>query len=643
MARKKDQTTAQTISTDPAEQDDGQQTSPDSPSLFADIKKSLATKHKNRDLLISIPIWGWTGDGKTVALLASHYSLDVLKHGLSLALINNTYALQKMEAESEAYRGLNLVAAAATTKNRITPLIERFIEGGEWPPGTDEGSPYLFDLRTIFGTVGYLLMPDLRGGSYREGDEQAREVLRTAHACIILVRPEQFIAETSDGKRYRDAVIGQIQDSAALKIPTAVMITQADKYPDTGSAADTTHNHLTILLEQHDDFPNSISRVSVVGKKIENGQLPPITERVADSLLRPVAWILWQALQRPKNAIHSIVPSISLQPTEVTSATEARATAPELRAISEKSNAPGIVIAAASTAPRTASFIFLDNDGFIFETELSTSSNQDSRFSKSGQLTDFDIDTTNTQLQATVDSGNITLGQRVNANWIWHGPSGSQIQKTSLPAMLSAWASIGPGHIVGVDASGSGRLGSFRLSNGKWQLIDHVGGFLEQTPILTLGYLPRSMLVIAMNGKESEGVLLRSDGSFGDRVTSPVSLQYDSAPTHLNEVGMAASITTTNTLNATATEKTLSIPKAADGFDSLAVAKSSPIFSAVLKNMQLATAKFVSGNWAVTEAKYSPQLEEMPVSMQWSPDGRLLVATFGGGRWTSYRPFGLGA
>ncbi|GMT96685.1 hypothetical protein KH5H1_08040 [Corallococcus caeni] len=617
--------------------------SPDSENLFESIKASLTNKHKDKELLLNIPIWGWTGDGKTVALLTTHYFLDVFKHGLGLALVTNTSALQKMEAESAIYRGLNLAAAAATTKTRLTPLIERFIEGGEWPPGTDEGVPYLFDLRTILGTVGYLLMPDLRGGSFREGDEQAREVLRTAHACIILVRPDQLTAQTSDGKRYRDAVVGQVQDCAALGIPTSVMLTQSDKYPDANPAADEAHNRLSVLLSEHRTFPNSLSRVSVIGKATDSGALPPIGERNPESILRPMAWAVWQALKRPKEAIHASIPPLSLQSAELAGSLTANPVAAELRVVSEQSNAPGFVATASSTDHKSVSFTFIKATGDIFESEIPTAQNTEPRIQKRGKLVDFDIDPFEFEIQTKVHAGTITTGLRSNADWIWHGSRGGNISKASLPTTLTSWTPTGPGQIIGIDSSGSGRIGSFRLTNGKWQMVDHIGGFIDQTPVTELGYLPQTSLIVAMNGKHSEGVSLRGDGTFGDRIPAPLAFTYDTTQTTLNEAGMGVTISSTNILTAIAAGKIFTIPKVAGDIDSIAVASSAPVFSVVLPDMRLLTAKFMAGTWISTESAYSPLLEEMPTSMQWSPNGRILVATFEAERWTVYRPFGLGA
>lgn len=610
--------------------------------LFGQVRASLASRHLDRELVLSIPIWGWTGDGKTVALLTALYSLEVLKHGLGLALISNVSALQKMESESATYRGMNLVATAESGRERITPLFERFVEGGDWPPGTDEGVSYLFDLRTVRGTVGYLFMPDLRGGSYREVDSQAREVLRTAHAAIVLVNPEQFGAKTAEGKRYRDAVVGQIQESALLMIPTAVLITQSDKYLSAGSAADEAHKILTVMLEQHREFPNCIARVSIIGKPLDDqGRLPPVADRDPESLLRPIVWLLWQALLQPKEAIHSAIPPLSLQPNEVSDSTKGQVALPELRVGNKYSNATGFALTSTILDSRSIAFIFLNEQGTLFETIVSPSGDLEPRSSNAGHLVNFDSDPTG--IDGYLHSGMLSIGPRTAANWIWHGTKGSTLPRTSLPSTLATWVPTTGGFIVGIDSSGAGRLCSLRLTNGKWVQVDHIGEFIAQNKSTVVGYLPQRSTIIAMNGERVEAITFRADGCFGDRVSAPFSLRFDSEIARLNSIGVAVALKSTGQLAIATRDKPLEISAVVENTPvSFALASSAPVIAAILADHRLVAARVTASGLLLSEYSYSPILDDEPKSLCWSPDGRILVATFDAGEWCTYRPFGLG-
>ena len=186
------------------------------------------------------------GDGKTCALLTAVHFSDPAQHPLSFALITNTDELVSLESSSEDYKGLNLVGTAVSTTARLRGLAAHFIDGNDWPPGTDEPSPYILAIRNVTATLGYVLFPDLKGGSYRELDDAARNVLQRAHAAILLVNPETYNRKTTDGKRYRDEILSRLHEFSEAHVPVCVMITKADLYQGQHEAADETHSHLTM-------------------------------------------------------------------------------------------------------------------------------------------------------------------------------------------------------------------------------------------------------------------------------------------------------------------------------------------------------------------------------------------------------------
>src|SRR4051812_26913667 len=74
--------------------------------IHAKLAKRLSSRTADEKVLLNIPIWGWTGDGKTCALLTAIHYCEPIEHGIGLALVTDTTDLAGMEAETEQYRGL---------------------------------------------------------------------------------------------------------------------------------------------------------------------------------------------------------------------------------------------------------------------------------------------------------------------------------------------------------------------------------------------------------------------------------------------------------------------------------------------------------------------------------------------------------
>ena len=201
-------------------------------------------------------------------LTAIHYC-DPGQHPLGFALITNTNELATLEAQIEEYRGLNLPGTAVSTTERLRALSDTFIDENGWPPGTDEPSSYILAVRNIAETLGYVLFPDLKGGSYRELDEAARDVLQRAHAAALLINPETYQKRGTDGKRYRDEILATLQGFSEANVPVCLMITKADLYPGQDEAADRTFQQLSILVDQQHSLKSLLCRVSVLAKLLQ--------------------------------------------------------------------------------------------------------------------------------------------------------------------------------------------------------------------------------------------------------------------------------------------------------------------------------------------------------------------------------------
>jgi hypothetical protein len=366
----------------PPEQPKGTPSKPgiDDAFFLDNISQQLRQRNEpNEHLLVNIPIWGWTGDGKTCALLTAVHFCDPAQHPLSFAFISNTDELVSLESADEDYKGLNLVSTAIANTERLRGLAEGFIDGNDWPPGTDEPSSYILAVRNATATLGYVLFPDLKGGSYRELDEAARNVLERAHAAILLVNPETYQKKTTEGKRYRDEVLARLQDFGKAKVPVCVMITKADLYLGQDRAADETHAQLTILVDQQKSLESLVCRVSVIGSArspdddqfrgaADGKQIPSVADRHPESMVKAWIWIVAQALCRPVEDIRRRLPAVNIGRTGNRSVDLGFQTIPELRQIGDFSGSPGRVLCATSDSPHAKAFTFLSGEGELLET-----------------------------------------------------------------------------------------------------------------------------------------------------------------------------------------------------------------------------------------------------------------------------------
>lgn len=310
----------------------------DDPNFLTNIKDQLDRREADKNVLLNIPIWGWTGDGKTCALLTAIHFCEPAQHPLGFALVTNPDELVALENSTEEYKGLNLAGIALATTDRLRGLSELFIDGNDWPPGTDEPSAYILAVRSINSTLGYVLFPDIKGGSFRELDETAREVLRKAHAALLLVNPEMYEKKTTDGKRYRDEILARLQEFGEANVPVCVMITKADRYQDQNQAADATHKQLTVVVERQRELQALLCRVSVVGldQSLVEEKLPPAAERQPDHLLKAWIWLVSQALSRSTKEIRKLLPSVNIRAVGDRSAALTFHAIPELRNLSMK-------------------------------------------------------------------------------------------------------------------------------------------------------------------------------------------------------------------------------------------------------------------------------------------------------------------
>src|SRR5262245_59811118 len=90
------------------------------------IRARLDSIEDGSRTVICIPVWGWTGHGKTCALLTATQHAQVEKHGLTYAIVKDTRALEQLESTELKYKGLGLANAARVTREKVRELYELF-------------------------------------------------------------------------------------------------------------------------------------------------------------------------------------------------------------------------------------------------------------------------------------------------------------------------------------------------------------------------------------------------------------------------------------------------------------------------------------------------------------------------------------
>lgn len=637
MANRK--TVAQAANAQPQQQSEGISPKPnvDDPEFLNKINEQLRKRHEpSKDVLLNIPIWGWTGDGKTCALLTAIHFCDPTQHPLSFAYITNTDELFCLENSAEDYQGLNLVGTAASTTERLRGLAEHFIDGNDWPPGTDEPSSYILAIRNVTATLGYAIFPDLKGGSYRELDEAARSVLQRAHAAILLVNPGTYHQKTTDGKRYRDEILATLHQFSQADVPVCVMITKADLYQGQDQAADETHKQLTMLVDQQRSLQALVCRVSVIGpdKHKDGNPLPEAFERNPDTMVKAWIWVVAQALSRSVEDIRKLPPVVNLGRIGNQSIDLKFRSIPELRQIGDFSGSPGRVLCASNDDPRSKAFTFISETGELLETIIETGVQP--QFKAVGNVPDWD--------QATVRcyyiDGEFLIGRQSSCNFIWQGTKGGTLTKAPFPFEMASWVPVTPRRIVSIDSAG--RLHSIGYAGGRWTQTYFIETFISPTPFLTCGFVERSSNALVFNGETVEGVAVGADGQLGKRVAPGYAIKFDTPHAKTNCLGLCLALISSGVGRVSGPENAVEIgPVNPDAEEPIALASNASVCAAITPDSKIIAVSVVGAHATQTAASHSPQIDANPQSMVWAQDGDLLAVSFEDRTWRVYRPFGL--
>jgi hypothetical protein len=609
----------------------------DDPEFLNKITEQLGKRHEpTKHVLLNIPIWGWTGDGKTCALLTATHFCDPAQHPLSFALITNTDELLSLESSAEDYKGLNLVGTAVSTTERLRGLAERFIDSNDWPPGTDEPSSYILAIRNVTATLGYVLFPDLKGGSYRELDDAARNVLQRAHAAILLVNPETYHKKTTDGKRYRDEILATLHEFSQADVPVCVMITKADLYQGQDQAADETHKQLTILIDQQRSLQALLCRVSVIGpgRSQDGNPLPDAVDRHPDTMVKAWIWVVAQALCRPGDDIRQHLPLVNLGRIGNQSVDLKLRTIPELRQIGDFSGSPGRILCASNDDPRSKAFTFLSEKGELLETLFEAGVQP--QFKAVGNVPEWD----QADVRCYYIGGEFLIGRKSSCNFIWQGTKGGELMKAPFPFEMASWVPVTARRILSIDAAG--RLHSISYAGGRWSQTDFIETFISPTPYLTCAFVERSSHALVFNGETVEGVAVGADGQLGKRVAPGYTIKFDTPRASTNRLGLCLALSTSGAGRLSGPEKAVEIgPVKADAEEPIALAPDACVVAVITPDLHIVALSVVGAHAVQTATSHSPQIDANPESMVWAQDGDLLAVSFEDRTWRIYRPFGL--
>ena len=528
----------------------------DNPSSVSHVEP-LAGVEPRMDRIVTIPLWGHTGHGKTTALLAAHAHLDPLLDGVGLELVHEPDELL-LAIESDPSLGmLGLTEVASRTAECIGPQLATFTEDCKWPPGTDASQAYLFRITTLSGGMGFVYMPDFPGGSYKDSLDDARAVLRTSHACGIIVDPDEYMLSTA--RHYRSAVLQRVQACNSLGIPVAIMVSKADAAESGAtSAADQAQSRLALLAK---DNEVRIFRVSVlkdepipdqlISRGEERPDPIPMEDRDPAQLKQAIIWLLQSALSRPAAEIRKKQPKLHLRAIANAGAIDAKIVS-EMRIRSAHSIDPGVLVGArpASTngAPR---FVGLQPDGQLIEVAFSSGSEAMPRVEPAGSLQDFpqDLSSTNAsegdqegaseKVAVRISRSGVWAGAASGAQALWHGTLGDAVPKIQLPFQVQAWLPVGPGRVITLDSEG--RLHDLRLLGDTWKVEHYLPSVLEGPEPRILARLTSPNLIVALASETHCAIELKSDG-FGAKHHLDVMPKFQTRSVELSPSGIFATV-----------------------------------------------------------------------------------------------------
>jgi hypothetical protein len=618
--------------------DIAQSAAPVSPLKVEDVVERLGPLSNGTPSVISIPVWGWTGDGKTCALLAATQGARVENNGISFGLVKNTRELAELEKSVDGYVGLGLATTAIATAEKMRELYETFFTELSWPHGTETATPYLFEVISAKGTVGYAMFPDLRGGSYQDFDGTAIVAMESAHACILVVNASLYVDESPRANEYRNDVLRLLQASSRALVPVLVLLAKSDEYSNDSRALDDSRkklHQLSLGLGSN----TQIAQVSVLGEKglAESAEgLPPVAERDIDSLVGAWVSITVDALTRNRDELLKTIPRTNLQGAirhKRVGGTKVR----ELRPGRELSDSPGRICWGMSHETDHRFLFINEADGQLHEVSIdATFTNY--KFEGVVSLNDW-VDPAS-EVAVVVHSESVFVGPKEGATSIWKGTRGQGLARAPLPYPMASWWPVSGEVLVALDEHG--KLHSLRFTNDKWQAIDFVEGFVTPSEVMIVRCLEGGKHIVALNGTSVESVRVSGSGQFEDRVKFRISIVFDTNRVDLNAKGTAVAVNSAHELCVGQEKQAEPIPGVTESGIGFSIARSAPVLSWLGADDRLYAGLHKGEKVVSTPTHLSPVIEGTLTGMAWNPSGSLLVASYEGSRWGWLRTFGLG-
>lgn len=608
--------------------------------FYKETMEKLAAMTDDHHIFVNIPVWGYPGHGKTSAILTAIHYCKAHLHGIQLALVTDADDLMPAARHYPQFKANELRVAADTTREFLGDLMGRFFRDNQWPDATEQPAQYLLELQGISGTLGFLILPDLRGGSYEASDEIAKNALQNAHAMVLLVNPADYVSDTDDPRSmdYKKEVLRRIQRCARERIPTCVMITMADAYGANGDAADQTEKELTRLLEgQVQDFKeiSRLTRVSVIGSRGGGPvETPPVPKaRKPEALVDAWIWTLQKALAQPREALRKKPPEINLR-ADVRDPRIDAPVVPTLRLVASYESSPGVVLGSLNDDGDEAdTYLFQTPEGKLIEVRLGRDSSALEILREVMMPDVFDDD-----FVVRVVGSTLLVGKPSGATSLLYGARGQLLVRTSLPIALQSWVPVEGRRIVGI--SDDGAIHSLYLRGDTWEDTHHVQNLFPPTKIATCGFLATDGLAIVATGAEVMGVNVNSKGRFGDTRKPSINARFNGHACVLNRDGFFAAELADNSLVA-GREKQVSLgPSHPEWFPNFALCDGAPVVTWATPAGRLRGA-LLGKNYTPTPEDVSPLIDSPPTGLCWNSRGQIVVVTLENGALTCFRRQGF--
>ena len=642
-----------------------------------ELRAELASVELSQTPLLSIAIWGWQGDGKTTSLLTATHFAEPLVDLLGFALVREHDEISEI-AQRDEYREIPLLYLAKSSTAKIDELQARFIDGREWPDGTDTGSAYLVRVEDAATTRAFAVITDLPGGSYSENDVVAEKVITNAHAIMVMVAPERWMGQNLRGRAYRNMVTYRIRRCTQQAVPVSVLVAQSDR--DRGAAKEVVEDLRHIIEGFQTSSACRIFAVSVIQddpfeqptfEGSVEPELPPAAGRNPRLLVTAWVWTLVKALVCEMGSSRPRVPVIELEQTARGTDSQP-ASLIELRGVGDFSGLPGTMLCPIEGTGSECSFLVVRDDGTLVEVALSSDGGVP-RLSNLGRLEAAgdlvhrgaiespeagegeagegeagegeagEDSSIVAGLHGAVFNGELIVGPRTSPDKIWSGLLHDLVRPLPLPSPVVAWDALSADLVCGLGSDG--RLHRFQREGDQWRHPEFISEFLPEPQEGTFCvYIPGSRVLIVGDGSTTKAVRIEG-GKFGERVNPPLQPSYFVPVLDVlsSSAGSVADLDAECELQVTTVESNSHhgrVHPEAAAYAALGTAMAG-LVAWVGPDLRLRVAIATSDDDRASEDSLSPILPRLPIAFQWATGDKLLAVDLGDETWQLYRLHGL--